>query len=69
MERGFIEYKGNIFPTIEICLNKILDIDSDEVVVLADTSLWDLIQYPYFDSEDENYDLAHSIDDDVYFYS
>ena len=68
MEKGFIEYKGNIFPTIEIELNKISEVDSDEVVVLADMSLWDWIEYPYFDSENENYDLAHTIDDGVYFY-
>ena len=74
MERGFTEYKGNIFPTIEISLNKISDIDSDTVVVLADMSLWDCIEYTYFDSENENFDsdenyyLAHTIDDGVYFY-
>lgn len=68
MEKGFIEYNGNIFPTIEIELNKISEVDSDEVVVLADLSLWDWIEYPYFDSENENYDLAHTIDDGVYFY-
>ena len=64
MEKGCIEYNGAVFPTIYIELDKVSDIDSDEIVTLADLSLWDAIEEDYWKGDS----VAVSIDDDVYFY-
>ncbi len=64
MKKSYIEYKGKSYPTIEIELNKVSDIDSSHIVILADTSLWDAIE------EDYNNEVidAINIDNDVYYY-
>ena len=64
MERSFIEYNGVKYPTIEIALSKVSDIESDEIVSIADYELWAAIEDDYEDGDKD----AVSIDDSVYFY-
>jgi hypothetical protein len=64
MEKSYIEYKGKSYPTIEIALDKVSDIDSSHIVILADTSLWDAIEEDYNNKIND----AIDIDNDVYYY-
>ena len=64
MEKSYIEYKGERYPTIEISLNKISDIESEERVVLADIELFFAIEEDY---ENDVYE-AVDIDNSVYYY-
>lgn len=64
MERSFIEYDGVKYPTIKIPLSKVSDIDSDEIVTIADYELWAAIEGDYVDGDK----YAVWIDDSVYFY-
>ena len=64
MERSFIEYNGVKYPTIEIALSKVSDIESDEIVIIADYELWAAIEDDYEDGEKE----AVWLDDKIYFY-
>ena len=64
MERSFIEYNGVKYPTIEIALSKVSDIESDEIVSIADYELWAAIEDDYEDGDKD----AVWIDDSVYFY-
>ena len=51
MERSFIEYNGVKYPTIEIALSKVSDIESDEIVTIADYELWAAIEDNYEDGD------------------
>ena len=64
MERSFIEYNGVKYPIIEISLSKVSDIESDEIVIIADYELWAAIEDDYEDSDKE----AVWLDDKIYFY-
>ena len=64
MKKNSIEYNGVFYPTIDIELNKVSDVESDEFVTLADASLWDAIEKDYYNDVSE----AEDIDNDVYFY-
>ena len=64
MERSNIRYKGIDYPVIEISLSKVSDIESDELVIIADYELWAAIEDDYEDGDKE----AAWIDDSVYFY-
>ncbi len=64
MERSFIEYNGVKYPTIEIALSKVSDIESDEIVTIADYELWAAIEDDYEDGDKD----AVWLDDNVYFY-
>lgn len=64
MERSFIEYNGVKYPTIEIALSKVSDIESDEIVIIADYELWAAIEDDYEDGDKEPVWL----DDKIYFY-
>ena len=64
MERSFIEYNGVKYPIIEISLSKVSDIESDEIVIIADYELWAAIEDDYEDSDKE----AVWFDDKIYFY-
>ena len=64
MERSKINYKGIDYPTIEIALSKVSNIESNELVTIADYELWAAIEDHYEDGEIE----ALWIDNNVYFY-
>ena len=64
MERSFIEYDGVKYPTIEIPLSKVSDIDSDEIVTIADYELWAAIEGDYENGVKD----AVWLDDEVYYY-
>lgn len=64
MERSDIRYKGIDYPVIEISLSKVSDIESDELVIIADYELWAAIEDDYVDGDKE----AAWIDNNVYFY-
>lgn len=64
MERSFIEYNGVKYPTIEIALSKVSDIESNELVTITDYELWAAIEDDYEDGDKE----AVWIDNNVYFY-
>lgn len=64
MERSFIEYNGVKYPTIEIPLSKVSDIESDEIVTIADYELWAAIEDDYEDGDK----VAVWIENNVYFY-
>ena len=64
MERSKINYKGIDYPTIEIALSKVSNIESNELVTIADYELWAAIEDDYEDGVKE----ALWIDNDVYFY-
>ena len=64
MERSKINYKGNDYPTIEIALSKVSNIESNELVTIADYELWAAIEDDYEDGDKE----AVWIDNNVYFY-
>ena len=64
MERSNIRYKGIDYPVIEISLSKVSDIESDELVIIADYELWAAIEDDYVDGDKE----AAWIDNNVYFY-
>ena len=64
MERSKISYKGIDYPTIEIALSKVSNIESNELVTIADYELWAAIEDDYEDGDKE----AVWIDNNVYFY-
>ena len=64
MERSKINYKGNDYPTIEIALSNVSNIESNELVTIADYELWAAIEDDYEDGDKE----AVWIDNKVYFY-
>ena len=64
MERSDIRYKGIDYPTIEISLSKVSDIESDGIVTIADYELWAAIEDDYEEGDKE----AIWIDNNVYFY-
>ena len=64
MERSKIKYKGIDYPTIEIALSKVSNIESNELVTIADYELWAAIEDDYEDGDKE----AVWIDNNVYFY-
>lgn len=64
MERSNINYKGIDYPTIEIPLSKVSDIESDEIVTIADCELWLAIEDDYYNGDKE----AVWLDDKIYFY-
>ena len=64
MERSKINYKGIDYPTIEIALSKVSNIESNELVTIADYELWAAIEDDYEDGDKE----AVWIDNNVYFY-
>ena len=64
MERSKINYKGNDYPTIEIALSNVSNIESNELVTIADYELWAAIEDDYEDGDKE----AVWIDNNVYFY-
>ena len=64
MERSFIEYNGVKYPTIEIALSKVSDIESDEIVTIADYELWSAIEDDY----EEGVKDAVWLDDKIYYY-
>ena len=64
MERSKINYKGIDYPTIEIALSKVSNIESNELVTIADYELWAAIEDDYEDGDKE----ALWIDNNVYFY-
>ena len=64
MERSKINYKGIDYPTIEIPLSKVSDIESDEIVIIADCELWVAIEDDYYNGDKE----AVWLDDKIYFY-
>lgn len=64
MERSNINYKGIDYPTIEISLSKVSDIESDEIVTIADCELWVAIEDDYYNGDKE----AVWLDDKIYFY-
>ena len=64
MERSKINYKGIDYPTIEIALSKVSNIESNELVTIADYELWAAIEDDYEDGDTE----ALWIDNNVYFY-
>ena len=64
MERSKINYKGIDYPTIEIPLSKVSDIESDEIVTIADCELWVAIEDDYYNGDKE----AVWLDDKIYFY-
>ena len=64
MERSKINYKGIDYPTIEIALSKVSDIESNKLVTITDYELWAAIEDNYEDGDKE----AVWIDNNVYFY-
>ena len=64
MERSKINYKGIDYPTIEIALSKVSDIESNELVTITDYELWAAIEDDYRNGDEE----ALWIDNNVYFY-
>ena len=64
MERSKINYKGIDYHTIEIALSKVSNIESNELVTIADYELWAAIEDDYEDGDKE----AVWIDNNVYFY-
>lgn len=64
MERSNINYKGIDYSTIEIPLSKVSDIESDEIVTIADCELWVAIEDDYYNGDKE----AVWLDDKIYFY-
>ena len=64
MERSKINYKGIDYPTIEIALSNVSNIESNELVTIADYELWAAIEDDYEDGDKE----AVWIDNNVYFY-
>lgn len=64
MERSNINYKGIDYPTIEIPLSKVSDIESDEIVTIADCELWVAIEDDYYNGDKE----AVWLDNKIYFY-
>lgn len=64
MERSNINYKGIDYPTIEIPLSKVSDIESDEIVTIADCELWVAIEDDYYHGDKE----AVWLDDKIYSY-
>lgn len=64
MERSNINYKGIDYPIIEISLSKVSDIESDEIVTIADCELWMAIEDDYYNGDKE----AVWLDDKIYFY-
>ena len=64
MERSKINYKGIDYPTIEIALSKVSNIESNELVTITDYELWAAIEDDYEDGDKE----AVWIDNNVYFY-
>ena len=64
MERSKINYKGIDYPTIEIALSKVSNIESNELGTIADYELWAAIEDDYEDGDKE----AVWIDNNVYFY-
>ncbi|NLD21185.1 MAG: hypothetical protein GX664_01670 [Bacteroidales bacterium] len=64
MERSNINYKGIDYPTIEIALSKVSNIESNELVTITDCQLWAAIEDDYEDGDKE----AVWIDNNVYFY-
>lgn len=64
MERSLIEYNGIKYPTIEISLSKVSDIESDEIVTIADYELWAAIEDDYEDGDKD----AVWLDDKIYYY-
>ena len=64
MERSKINYKGNDYPTIEIALSNVSNIESNELVTIADYELWAAIEDDYENGDKE----AVWIDNNVYFY-
>ena len=64
MQRSKINYKGIDYPTIEIAVSKVSNIESNELVTIADYELWAAIEDDYEDGDKE----AVWIDNNVYFY-
>lgn len=64
MERSFVNYKGVKYPTIEISLSKVSDIESDEIVSIADYELWAAIEDDYENGVKD----AVWLDDKIYYY-
>lgn len=64
MERSKINYKGIDYPTIEIALSKVSNIESNEIVTIADYELFAAIEDDYRNGDEE----ALWIDNNVYFY-
>ena len=64
MERSKINYKGIDYPTIEIALSKVSNIESNELVTITDYELWAAIEDDYENGDKE----AVWIDNNVYFY-
>ena len=64
MERSKINYKGIDYPTIEIALSKVSNIESNELVTIADYELWAAIEDDYEDGDKEAVWIANN----VYFY-
>ena len=64
MARSKINYTGIDYPTIEIALSKVSNIESNELVTIADYELWAAIEDDYEDGDKE----AVWIDNNVYFY-
>ena len=64
MERSSINYKGVDYPTVEIALSKVSDIDSEALVTIADYELWAAIEDDYENGVKE----AVCIDNNVYYY-
>lgn len=64
MERSKINYKGIDYPTIEIALSKVSDIESDEIVTITDYELWAAIEEDF----EKGVKDAVWLDDDIYFY-
>ena len=64
MKRSNINYKGIDYPTIEIALSKVSDIESNELVTITDYELSAAIEDDYENGDKE----AVWIDNNVYFY-
>lgn len=64
MEKSYINYKGTDYPVIEIELSKISDIDSNEVVIIADYELFSDIEEDY----EKGVRDAIDVDNMIYFY-
>ena len=64
MEKFSISYKGSEYSALSISLDKVSDIDSSELVIIADCSLWDAIEVDYENGIRDGV----MIDNDVYFY-
>ena len=64
MERNAIVYNGESFPIIEIELSKVTNLDSNEIVTIADYELWAAIEKDYENDKKE----AVYIDSGIFYY-